>query len=109
MGNSYWESLKKIVEVSEKYKKLELIDFIRMTLLECGFDDNMMYNVYINEDVSYPEAFGCYKKDDKIVAYFINSFGEKRIKEYTNYADFMLMFVRTAKVSSKYRTSNKTL
>lgn len=109
MNGSYWDSLKKIMIVSEKYKNLELNEFIRMTLLECGFDETIMNNVYINEDVNFPDTFGCYKDGNKIIAYFNNSLGEKRIKKYDNYAEFMLMFVRTACMCSKYEINSKKL
>ena len=109
MKDNYWDSLKKIMIVSEKYKNLELSEFIRMTLIECGFDEMIMDNVYIGEDVNFPDVFGCYKEGNKIVAYFNNSLGEKRIKVYDNYAEFMLMFVRTASMCSKYEMNSKKL
>lgn len=109
MKNNYWDSLNKIMIVSEKYKNLELKEFIRMTLIEAGFDETILDNVYIDEDVNFPDVFGCYKEGNKIVAYFNNSLGEKRIKVYDNYAEFMLMFVRTASMCSKYEMNSKKL
>ena len=88
---------------------MELSYWDRITLLECGFEENIMYNVYINEIVNYPNAFGCYKTNDIITAYFINERGDRIIEEYRDFSDFMLMFVRTAPNSSKYNIENKVL
>jgi hypothetical protein len=109
MEMSYYDKLRQISTVVEKYKNLELADFIRMTLIECGFDETLMNNVYIGEDVNYPNSFGCYKEDDKIIAYFLNDQGAKRIKEYRNMTEFMIMFVRTAPLSEKYESARKAL
>ena len=109
MEMSYYDKLRKISTVVEKYKNLELVDFIRMSLIECGLDEALMNNVYIGEDVNYPNSFGCYRAEDKITAYFVNDQGSKRIKEYLNMAEFMIMFVRTAPLSEKYESAGKTL
>ena len=93
----------------KKYKDLELADFIRMSLTDCGFDEALMNKVYIGEDVNYPNSFGCYRAGDKIIAYFVNDQGSKRVKEYLDMAEFMTMFVRTAPLSEKYESAGKTL
>lgn len=109
MAVSYWDKLKKLGEATEKYKHLDLENSIRMTLLECGFDVEMMNHVYINELVERPNVFGCYADNKKIVAYFINERGLKIVKEYENLSDFMLMFIRTAPNSGKYDERNEVL
>ena len=105
MEMSYYDKLRKIPTVVEKYKDLELADFIKMSLTECGFDESLMDNVYIGKEVNVPDSFGCYRVGDKIIAYFVNDQGSKRVKEYSNMAEFMTMFVRTAPLSEKYESA----
>lgn len=89
--------------MAEKYKHLDFEDFIRKTLTESGYDEKMMDNVYINENVDRPSVFGCYKNDDgKIIAYFTNERSMKITREYDDPVDFMKMFISTASLCSKY-------
>ena len=101
METSYFEKLRKASELSKMYSDLDLEIMIRKVLTESGFDIKLMDHVYINEHVDVPDAFGCYKCENKITAYFTNSRGDKRVKEYTDPSEFMIMFTRTALNSTK--------
>ena len=107
MEKSYNDKIKLLIENSKKYENFPLVDFIRNTLLESGFSDSIMDNAYIDEIVNYPEIFGCYKDGDKLFTYSTNSHGEKFVKEYDDSAKFMLVFLRTASISSKYPDNSK--
>lgn len=109
MGMTYFDKLRSLRNVTEKYKNLDLENFIRMTLKNSGFDENMMSNVYIDEIVNCPNAFGCYKDNNDIVAYFTNDFGQSMERRYSDPAEFMVMFIRTAPLSEKYDSYKKTL
>lgn len=102
MEISYFDKLRLLVKTAQEYSTLELSAFIQKCLMDSGFDVQMMNNVYIEEDVNFPNVYGCYKKQDLYISYVTNEKCEKLIREHENAGDFMLGFVRTAPNSTRY-------
>mgnify|MGYP003293632489 CR=1 FL=1 len=96
---------KKIVKASRKYggTESELHSKIKSVLEECDIDVAIMDNVYIGANVTFPDVFGCYLSEGKIVAYFTNDKAVKNTREYEDFVAFMWMFVQEAPRSSLYR------
>lgn len=92
----------KIKQAIEKYKNLELRQFLENVLKDIGYDAKRVDNVYINELVELPNVWGCLKRDRKYITYATDYKSVVSINVYVDPYDFFSEFFIESSNYCKY-------
>lgn len=108
MMDDYEKEIEKQKRIVKKYQSLPLKDFLKKTLVESGYDPKRINNVYIDEIVTVPNAWGCYKQNGIFVTYATNYRGEALTYTYNDAYLFFRAFLKNSSFFSKNNETNNT-
>lgn len=101
--NAFEQEIERLKQTVKKYQSLPLQDFLQKSLVESGYDaQKRLNNVYIDEIVSFPNIFGCFKRNDVFVTYATDYSGKALEKTYSDAYLFFRVFLQNSSFFSKY-------
>ncbi len=103
----YEQEIEKLKQIVEKYQSLPLKDFLKKTLAESGYAPERLNNVYIDEIVSFPDVFGCFKRNGEFATYATDYKGEAIVKTYSDAYLFFRVFLQNSSFNNKYDGAQK--